>query len=77
MFSYQTRGMEKYQSPVAAAYYLLHDGFTFIMNRHRRLNTNVFDDRLWEDSFSFTPERFNDRMIKPFDFLAQGGGKCP
>lgn len=41
------------------------------------------DDRLWEDPFSFVPERFNNRTIKPFDFLAQGGGsphdghRCP
>lgn len=41
------------------------------------------DDRLWDDPYSFIPERFNDRIIKPFDFLAQGGGdpysghRCP
>jgi fatty-acid peroxygenase len=41
------------------------------------------DERLWEHPNLFNPERFKDRRIKPFDFLAQGGGdphsghRCP
>ena len=41
------------------------------------------DARLWEKPNEFIPERFKDRKIKPFDFLAQGGGdpqnghRCP
>lgn len=41
------------------------------------------DDRLWDNPFTFIPERFALRGPKPFDFLAQGGGdpetghRCP
>lgn len=41
------------------------------------------DDRLWDNPFAFIPERFGSRQLKPFDFLAQGGGyaetghRCP
>ena len=41
------------------------------------------DERLWEHPDQFIPERFENRSIKPFDFLAQGGGdprtghRCP
>ena len=41
------------------------------------------DGRLWENPNQFEPERFKNRQIKPFDFLAQGGGdvnsghRCP
>ncbi|WP_345948001.1 cytochrome P450 [Mucilaginibacter sp. PAMB04274] len=41
------------------------------------------DPRLWDSPQEFIPERFNNRQIKPFDFLAQGGGdphqghRCP
>lgn len=41
------------------------------------------DERLWENPFDFIPERFGGRTIKPYDFLAQGGGypetghRCP
>lgn len=41
------------------------------------------DERLWEHPEQFIPERFENRRIKPFDFLAQGGGdphnghRCP
>lgn len=41
------------------------------------------DPRLWEEPFRFNPDRFIGRYIKPFDFLAQGGGdprnthRCP
>jgi fatty-acid peroxygenase len=41
------------------------------------------DERLWDDPFLFLPERFIGRSIKPYDFLAQGGGnpdeghRCP
>ena len=41
------------------------------------------DERIWEQPQIFNPERFKDRRIKPFDFLAQGGGdphsghRCP
>jgi fatty-acid peroxygenase len=41
------------------------------------------DERLWENPHEFNPERFDGRSIKPFDFLAQGGGdpnlghRCP
>jgi fatty-acid peroxygenase len=41
------------------------------------------DDRLWDNPFAFIPERFGGRQIKPYDFLAQGGGypetghRCP
>jgi fatty-acid peroxygenase len=38
---------------------------------------------LWDHPDVFEPERFKNRQIKPFDFLAQGGGdpnlghRCP
>ena len=40
------------------------------------------DARLWDSPLSFNPDRFKSRQIKPFDFLAQGGGdvsghRCP
>jgi fatty-acid peroxygenase len=41
------------------------------------------DDRIWDNPFTFIPERFGVRGPKPFDFLAQGGGypetghRCP
>lgn len=41
------------------------------------------DERLWQHPDQFIPERFENRRIKPFDFLAQGGGdlhtghRCP
>ncbi|WP_158826801.1 cytochrome P450 [Mucilaginibacter lacusdianchii] len=41
------------------------------------------DERLWEHPYEFNPDRFINRPIKPFDFLAQGGGnphqghRCP
>jgi len=41
------------------------------------------DPRLWEHPFTFDPDRFDTRMVRPFDFLAQGGGdpsnghRCP
>jgi fatty-acid peroxygenase len=41
------------------------------------------DPRLWAWPDIFDPDRFRDRKIKPFDFLAQGGGnvatghRCP
>lgn len=40
------------------------------------------DERLWPDPYQFKPDRFEDRAIKPFDFMPQGGGypaghRCP
>jgi fatty-acid peroxygenase len=41
------------------------------------------DPRLWPLPYRFDPNRFHDRRILPFDFLAQGGGdaatghRCP
>ncbi|SDE97137.1 fatty-acid peroxygenase [Mucilaginibacter pineti] len=41
------------------------------------------DPRLWPLPYRFDPNRFHDRRIRPFDFLAQGGGdaatghRCP
>lgn len=41
------------------------------------------DHRIWEQPYRFNPGRFKERDIRPYDFLAQGGGdvavghRCP
>jgi fatty-acid peroxygenase len=34
------------------------------------------DPRLWQQPYHFNPDRFRKHPIRPFDFLAQGGGGC-